>query len=204
MNKAPCIYAAGRMHEKSRTRFGITDNVIFDSDADLKTPAIAQITAHQYKWSEYRYTGPYTGACDHGCAHSPLCKQDSVSTRGSSSHAMALTGCFEEQARWSMSDVFLRSLDGIRKADYVFVWIEDYECYGTLVEVGVAHTLGKPIYLAHKPTIEPCGDMWFAFECATKTAAFMSSEEAYAAFLHRVGRDQGDQLLRTPPKAVHS
>jgi nucleoside 2-deoxyribosyltransferase len=87
-----------------------------------------------------------------------------------------------------MSDVFSRSLDGLKRADIVFVWLDDYEAHGSGVEIGYARGLGKPIFLTHAPHIAPKGELWFAFEAATQIKSFESAREAYAWFLQLVGQ----------------
>ncbi len=75
---------------------------------------------------------------------------------------------------------------GIAKADAVFVWLEDVECYGTLVEVGYAFAMQKPIYLAHAPSVLPNGEMWFAFKAAHKIMQSPNPSDALRAAIKYV------------------
>lgn len=181
-NQMPIIYAAGRMEPGSRRRFGITDNSIPYADSYIKYPASAPITNHIYEGVGYKYSGPYTGSCDHRCSHVPASIWIPTDAKGSSSHAMGRSGCFEG-ASWTSDDVFARSLDGIAKADCVFAWIDDYLCFGTINEIGRAHALGKPVYLAYHPEVRPNGDLWFTFKSARVVQPFGSANQAYSYFI---------------------
>lgn len=183
----PIIYAAGRMDERFRKRFGITNNVINSSDVNLFTPSGAHIIDCEHAGYAYRYAGPYAGSCDHGCSHSPALTWSMPNVRGSSTHAMSMGGCFCPGQDWTPEDTFLRSLDGIAKAEYVFAWIQDTQCYGTLVEIGHARALGKPIYVAHHPDISPHGDLWFSMAAATAIRCFADARTAYSEFIKQVG-----------------
>jgi len=102
------------------------------------------------------YTGPFFISCDHGCAHI-------------TPESHATTSCSEWEFR--PSRVFRQSESQIRRSGFVLVWAgigEDSldSAYGSLVEVGVAHALGKPILLAHDPKAE-LRPFWFALETAS-------------------------------------
>jgi hypothetical protein len=102
------------------------------------------------------YTGPFFIRCDHGCSH------------GNDSHATASI-CSGSDFR--PGSVFRRSERQIQEAGFVFVWIGVGKdaldtAYGSLVEIGIAHTLGKPILLAHHPRAN-VRDFWFAIETAS-------------------------------------
>jgi hypothetical protein len=73
-----------------------------------------------------RYTGPFrAGWEDHCSLH-------------------GINDCFSSETE---AEVFARSVRGIESCDLFFAMIEDLEAYGTLVEIGVAHGLDKPIYI---------------------------------------------------------
>jgi nucleoside 2-deoxyribosyltransferase len=75
---------------------------------------------------------------------------------------------------------------GIANADAVFVWLEDTECYGTLIEVGYAFAMKKPIYLAHAPNVFPNGEMWFAFKAAQMTIQSSNARDAFLSAIKYV------------------
>jgi len=112
----------------------------------------------------FDYRGPFFIRCDHGCAHL------------TQSHATAACcSGWELQA----SRVFRRSERQIQEAGFVLVWAGIAEdaldtAYGSLVEVGIAHALGKPILLVHHPQAD-LRPFWFAVETAS---AVVCSEKA--------------------------
>lgn len=96
------------------------------------------------------YVGPFFVGCDHGCYHRP------------ENH-----GCF--QGCSPDCDIPKYEITGlcyaaIRKAQLVFCYITSKDCFGTLVEIGVAHALGIPVVIAFAPGIacEESNEMWFA------------------------------------------
>jgi cold shock CspA family protein len=101
------------------------------------------------------YVGPFFVACDHRCYH------------GNNSHgASDRRGIGECLGVVTQSEIFKKALDGIKSCDLFFAWAgPDFnEAYGTLVEIGLAHSLGKKIVIAYHPSIS--SDQWFALECA--------------------------------------
>jgi hypothetical protein len=57
----------------------------------------------------------------------------------------------------------------LRQSDLFFAWINATDCHATLLELGWAHMLGKPVYLAFS-TPELAREMWFARKCPRTTA----------------------------------
>lgn len=53
----------------------------------------------------------------------------------------------------------------IQRCDVLFAWLDDPTAYGSLVEIGWAHALQKPVWIA-SPTWLP--DLWFAYTLATQ------------------------------------
>ena len=192
----PIWYVAGRI-EKDWQRFGLIPCGLdepYECVAEIRTPTNYRI---------FRYSGPYTVGCDHGCSHAGFTQQDDTkwrdvsdvemvarhATRGTRTHGCASSYCV---GRISPRDTMCRALDGISKADYVFVWIKDQECFGTLVEVGYALALKKKIYIAYHPSINPRGELWFAFGAATK---IVKTEDPGNACLGAMILERGSQLV---------
>jgi hypothetical protein len=103
----------------------------------------------------FRYSGPFFVRCDHGCSHTNV------------SHATAACSDWEFRAQ----DVFRISERQLQQSGFVFVWAgigEDslQTAYGSLVEIGIAHALKKPILLVHHPEAN-LRDFWFAVEAAS-------------------------------------
>lgn len=103
----------------------------------------------------FTYTGPFFVRCDHGCSHL------------TDSHATAACSDWE----FRPLRVFRRSERQIHQAGFLFVWIGVGEdaldtAYGSLIEIGIAHALAKPILLAHHPQAN-LREFWFAIETAS-------------------------------------
>jgi len=191
----PIWYAAGRIG-KDGTRFGLVNCEIYDN----VDSSDSHIIAPENFYKSFRYSGPYTVACDHGCSHASFTPDEkhvwrdageqpmSHDWRGTGTHGSASSFCV---GRIYPRSIMERSCDGIRKADCVFVWIEDEECFGTLVEIGYAVALKKRVYVAHHPAISTSGEMWFAFESATK---IVETEDPGSAWLAAILLENGEKL----------
>lgn len=122
---------------------------------------------------EHSFTGPHFIACDHSCGHGP-------SSHGTG--AGKVTGCFDSPSR---ATVLRRCFEAIRRSTFVFVWLDQPDVYGTLVEVGYAVGHDTPVVIAHPEVPRPTyhvntgyagedpdprdhftSDFWFAFEAA--------------------------------------
>jgi hypothetical protein len=104
----------------------------------------------------FDYCGPFFIACDHGCAHR------------TQSHAT--TSC-STGLEFRAAQVFAQSKRQIQQAGFVLVWAGIGEdaldtAYGSLVEIGIALALNKPILLAHHPDSD-LRPFWFSVEAAT-------------------------------------
>lgn len=103
--------------------------------------------------SALSYGGPYFLADDHGCAH------------GACTHGGLASGCIAGLVRESDSEqraaVAKRCALNIDSSDAVFAWVEDYEAYGTLVEVGIAWGKNIPVYV-YVPVDFDQSELWFA------------------------------------------
>jgi hypothetical protein len=110
------------------------------------------------------YNGPFFIRCDHGCTH------------GSNTHAtysICTAACSGSQdaEQFRPARVFRQSERQIRQSGFILAWAgqesESLEkAYGSLIELGVAHALAKPILLVHHPKVD-LRDFWFAVETAT-------------------------------------
>jgi hypothetical protein len=163
--------------------------------------AVGKVTAHGWRdafdvlmpnssWEEYlsaepvpthfgfNYGGPFFVACDHCCSH------------GNSSHATDSLCVYDRpDDAPRLGRVFRRSERQIQQAGFAFVWAGLGEealdtAYGSLVEIGIAHALHKPILFAHHPLAD-LRDFWFAIESAS---AVVSAERPISA-LEMLGSD---------------
>lgn len=82
------------------------------------------------------YVGPWYIACDHGCYH------------GRNNHGAGASdgGCGYDM---NQDTVHKMCLDGIKKCDVLYAWIDSIDCYGTLSEIGYAAGLGKTIWVSY-------------------------------------------------------
>jgi len=148
----PSFYAVGKIAKNGwREQFSV------DMPNNWEEYVEAESTPTHFDFS---YTGPFFIRCDHGCSHHPW---DGIST------THATTACTALEFR--PSRVFRRSERQIQEAGFVLVWAGVGEdalstAYGSLVEIGIAHALGKPILLAHHPQAN-VRDFWFAVETAS-------------------------------------
>lgn len=112
----------------------------------------------------FTYRGPFFIRCDHACTHG----NETHSTYSICTAAVSLT---EEGGGFRPGRVFRHSERQIQQAGFVLVWAgvgEDSltSAYGSLVEIGIAHALGKPILFVHHPQAN-LRDFWFAVETAS-------------------------------------
>ena len=104
------------------------------------------------------YTGPIPTACDHGCYH------------GENSHGMGVNqeyDCYGNERGISekRAEVFLKCWHAIGQSDVFIAWIDTNDCYGTLVEIGMARTQGKFVAVGGNKIFD---DMWFAYHASDR------------------------------------
>jgi hypothetical protein len=134
----------------------------------------------------FEYCGPFFIACNHGCFHGE-------STHGRAAPVKACWDGFQHgETRRQVKD---KCLKWLKKADIVFAWIDEATAYGSLTEIGWAHVLKKPIYLAFPHDARFVADMWFACEQAAQVTRARNAEEAWKFFEKWVKEAQpGDKL----------
>lgn len=100
------------------------------------------------------YTGPYPiGGCSHCSYHG-----ENTHGNGLGSDRTCLTPPTKEF-------IFTQCENAIRESDVLFAWIDTNDCYGTLVEIGMAKAMGIWVFVAGN---EYLNDMWFAYTAADK------------------------------------
>ncbi|MCC3243800.1 hypothetical protein LG047_00420 [Methylocystis sp. WRRC1] len=101
----------------------------------------------------FLYHGPFFVACDHGCAHGPA------------THGAGHNDCTEvtKDVETTRECVFQASLARIAGADFVFSYINETDCFGTIFELGAARKARTPIFLLFGPNLTPAQreDLWF-------------------------------------------
>ncbi|MBG0797561.1 nucleoside 2-deoxyribosyltransferase [Methylocystis sp. L43] len=127
---------------------------------------------HEVDCGDFAYVGPFFEDFGHGAAHGP-------GTHG----AIAEYPLEEELATVSVKErsdaiaalkalrafVFNANMSAIERADAIFAYVDELDCFGTLVELGHAFALAKPIFICLGPSLSEAekGDLWFALEAAT-------------------------------------
>jgi hypothetical protein len=180
----PIIYLAGKIGKNDwRTqifgsRFGAAPND--GEDAYGFDRALDETLTLDY--GTFRYGGPFFVSCDHGCAHGP------------SSHGASAGGCLYETAHRGgrlerLESIYRVNCARIRRADYIFAYINETDCYGTLIELGYAAALDKPISigLGHDLKIEAYLDLWMTRECAQHRCFRGTPLETFHKFLSASG-----------------
>lgn len=147
------LYLAGKI-ERNCWRHGIVRG-LGDRSVGLK------------EWSVYwnsilechHYVGPFfESAFGHGSSHG----DDTHGQRGISS-----LGC--DKFSYGSSELVDREkvhqhcLKAIQKANCLFAWIDQPDCYGTVTEIGYAKAIGKMVWVAGPRRFR---DLWFVYETA--------------------------------------
>lgn len=98
----------------------------------------------------FDYCGPYFDSGKHGendCPHSH-------------SSADGEHGSFDREM------TFIRCEEAIARCDIFIAWIDSLDAFGTLVEIGMAHALGKEVVIAFDPNLHDAPQhLWFAGCC---------------------------------------
>jgi hypothetical protein len=83
----------------------------------------------------------------------------------------------------SRHDVSFAAYIQISRADILFAWIDDLTCYGSLVEIGIAHALGKTFWIAFPQELNR-RNLWFAESLADRSVVAEEAETAFKSLLH--------------------
>jgi hypothetical protein len=115
---------------------------------DWRHPIVPELRNMQYDHGPfdagaYIYNGPFFVACDHGCHHGPTTHGVLPASDGS------YGPCFlpSEHAQPERREVARRALEGVRKSQLVFAYINALDCVGTIMEIGIAVQMRKPVAL---------------------------------------------------------
>ncbi|HXI17014.1 MAG TPA: hypothetical protein VNM48_11640 [Chloroflexota bacterium] len=156
---------------------------IIGSDFPIEAVGEGNAAPEPFDGGRFLYTGPFFTACLHGYA---------IDREGPVAHCECghCGGAHEESDPEPLyGDVVGRALSGIRNADAVFVWLNAADAYGTFAEIGVAHAIGKPVYLyeseALRGNLLARPERWFLYTLATSTAFMPSARDAWADFCAR-------------------
>lgn len=150
------IYLAGKI-SKNGWRFDLVDGLRSARDWNNAFPVLRNAI-----FGEHDYVGPFFIGCDHGCYH------------GEATHGVGLDQgryCVEVDPALDRQAVVNLCFKAIHTADLVFAWIDSETAYGTLVEIGYALGLGKPVYVCFASGLTITQDMWFAAAAAHRVTA---------------------------------
>lgn len=123
----------------------------------------------------FEYSGPYFMSCDHGCYHGEM-----THGRGTGTTAACFTTYTEPR-----SFTAHRCLKWIRQSDYMFVWIDSTEAFGTLVEIGYAKGVGVPVFVAIDENIvdeKMVKEQWFSHTIADMVLTADNIQHAWDYF----------------------
>ena len=138
--KKPRVYLAGKIAEHG-WREKLTDGPI-----DVNDP----LNVHEaVEYRDFVVTGPFFQPGGHGCAHVPQTHgQGDVEVRGK---------------------VFATDVAKIQQSDFMFAYVNELNCHGTKVEIGVAYANAVPVFLCFGPemTRADINDFWFVAEACT-------------------------------------
>jgi hypothetical protein len=132
------------------------------------------------------YAGPYFIGCDHGCYH------------GEGTHGAGVnkdTCCCDDGLEFPMplgdfgAEVTQNCLFSIANASIVFAWLDNLSAYGSFAELGFAHGIGKPIWLAWP---KPLPELWFLRQMAS---VIVIAENPSLAFRELLFSQLGRRLL---------
>lgn len=133
------------------------------------------------------YVGPYWYGCDHGVKD---CESHQSHGVGLCGRWDRIQGGYQVRPHLSRPEVARASLEGIEKSTHVFVWLDDLDAFGTLVEIGYARALGKRVHLYYWGVMASVLNehAWFAGSVSTSCIAANNAKEAWADFCLRLRR----------------
>jgi hypothetical protein len=150
----PRIYFAGKIGSND-WRQGIIPTALRSvfSDGDCFTP-MEEFFDHSFELDcgGFIYCGPFFIGCDHACYHGPG-KHGAVGANSIEDGEEKTPDIESTRDR-----IFEVNVARLEKADLVFAYIESVDCYGTLIELGQAHRMGKRIAVRLPP--EHRAEMW--------------------------------------------
>lgn len=125
-------------------------------------------SAYKVGGGELIYGGPFALSCDHGCFHGKNLHGVLDWTGGHGCEGEFIDGAdgkYATTGKWQLEppEAVMRCLSQIRDCHAVHAYIENFSCYGTLVELGYASALAKPIYIYVPFNTNRYKNLWFAY-----------------------------------------
>lgn len=112
----------------------------------------------------FHYGGPFFIACDHACHHGPDShgvSEHEFEVHVGGAHAFE-QGMSREEIHRAVFDV---NFERVKRADFVFAFINELDCFGTLIEIGHAQAWDKRLVIGFGPKVKP-DQLWMACERA--------------------------------------
>lgn len=127
----------------------------------------------------FDYGGPFFVSCDHGCFHGPHSHGVGIVSNEGADDAIPQN---DLAVRRQM--IFAVNSQRLQRADQVFAYLESADCYGTLIELGMAAAHRIPITIGFSPAINLAmrDDLWMA-AAASARVCFGSAEDCFDEFL---------------------
>lgn len=129
---------------------------------------------HEVDCGDFAYVGPFFEDFGHGAAHGPGTHgaiagylEDDLTTVSVKERSDALA-----ELKVRRGFVFNSNMSAIERADAIFAYVNEPDCFGTLVELGHAFALAKPIFICVGPNLAGAekDDLWFALQAATRVS----------------------------------
>jgi hypothetical protein len=181
--RKPVIYLAGKItkHDWREQIVFLRDSVgAGDPERDLFDPKFS------IDCPDFIYGGPFFVSCDHGCGHGAGMHGTGAGVNATDSVCISAVASHITQRR-----VFEINRQRIARADRIFTFIDQTDCYGTLIELGLAAQLNKDIAVTfgENLTFKEIRELWMARLCAN-SGLFIGwrLEDAWDTFLQQPRR----------------
>jgi hypothetical protein len=183
MDDIPRVYLAGKIHKGVHWRSELTGGgarplSVLDPKTALDLNYFELIDSVA-GLPHYIAIGPFFVSCDHGCAH------------GTGLHGSAGCESFGQDRNEIRRAVHTINCQRIIKAHFVFAFINEIDCFGTISEIGFAAGRRVPVHLClgENLTKAQVDDLWFV----RSFAATMQRGRTFKAFSrairsHRLAR----------------
>ena len=138
------VYFAGKIYDDRDSNYPrinlITDTGCGSTPSDKELlKAISELKEYEIDKFSYIINGPCVVGCDHKCFHGE-------ETHGVKGSEFIVKNCMEQ----------------IKDSDVVIARInKDIDCYATLMEIGYAIGLKKPVYIVSEDNYYLSSDLWF-------------------------------------------
>lgn len=182
-NKKPMVYLAGKIEDNDWRMSKLNvHNVLYDNSSYERVVPDAWPV---YPYEKFYYVGPFgfKGLCDVVGDHETFCDFDAME------HLGDFSGDIEKYDGDDVFGVSRKKLvklcrEAIKRADFVFAWIDCLTAYGTLFEIGYAVAIGKPVFIAGPYQ----ADLWFSYSASTKYIESNDVVQAFETVLNDFGR----------------